>query len=98
MTQIIINKAKVFQNQISGIKSVSFDFLNENVFSANKVQKLVGVFLSDVVTTDASFIRWNELSLAAQKVEGTDVRIYVKSSTSSGGLLSAQWQWQGVYR
>jgi len=91
MTDIIVNKTKVKLDGLSGIKTVSFDFLNHKVYSAQKIEAMCGFFVSSVIDAGSSLINWKEMLWDAVKPIGTDVAIYVKSAISNQSLDISMW-------
>lgn len=91
MTQININGIRTYSADITNIRSVSFYTKNHKVYSAEKVQYMYGIFVSQSVIADTGFISWKEVSWVADKYEGTDVNVYVRVANSSGALSSSQW-------
>jgi len=90
MTTININGVKTYSKDILNIRSVSFDYLGHKVYSAEKIQRMFGVFVSQPVEGESGLVSWKELSWSAQTFTGTDVFVYIKSSTLLG-LDSASW-------
>jgi hypothetical protein len=91
MAKITINKARVIHRNIPNIETVEFDYLGRKVYSAEKVERLFGVFVSQPIMGDSSLVSWKELSMVAQKPEGTDVFVYLKASATEDGLTTAEW-------
>ena len=91
MARITINKARVIHRAIPSIETVDFDYLGKKVYSAEKVERLFGVFVSQPIMGDSSLVSWKELSTVAQKPEGTDIFIYLKSASTEEGLDTATW-------
>ena len=91
MSIITINGVKVYSANIDNISSISFDYLNNKVYSAEKIQKMIGVFVSSPIEGTDDVVRWAEVSWVAQKYDKTDVYVYIKSSTTISGLDSAIW-------
>jgi len=91
MTQITINKVRVINRDVSGIELITFDYLGKKIYSAEKTEKLVGIFVSQPVMGEEGLVGWKELSVVSQKPVGTDIYIYLKSSSSESGLDSASW-------
>ena len=88
---IIINKTKTVSADINGINNISFDYLGEKVYSVEKIQKLIGVFISQTVVGENQLVSWKEVSWVAEKLEGTDIALYIKIATTESGLDNAEW-------
>ena len=91
MTNISINNQSSFEDDISSIRSVSFNYVGEKVYSAQMVEKICGIFISSPVIGDDEFIRWDEMTIDVEKVDDTDVYLYVRSAGSEDGLDSSSW-------
>jgi len=91
MSTITINGIKVYSQNIPNIRSVSFDYLGHKVYSAEKIQRMFGVFVSQPVQGESGIVSWKEVSWSAQKFVGTDVFVYLKSSSTLSGLQSSSW-------
>jgi len=96
MTKITINKANIVYKNIPDIKNISFDVFNSKVYSAIKVEKMVGVFVSQPITGDSSWIAWKNLVYDVSKPYGVDVYVYLKSSETLSGLNN-NYSWNGPY-
>jgi len=92
MTRIIVNRYEVANRTVPDIKSIRFDYLGERIYSAERVEKMVGVFISQPVVGPSGLVSWNELSWSAQKVQGTDVWVYIKTSNSIDTLDNITWE------
>ena len=91
MSTITINGVKVYSAVIPNMRSVSFDYLGHKVYSAEKIQRMFGVFVSQPVMGEIRLVSWKEVEWSAQKYEGTDVFVYIKSATTLVGLETASW-------
>ena len=91
MTDITINKLVTITKDLTNIKSMSFDYLGHKVYGAEKIQKIFGVFVSDVVVGSSNLVSWNTLEWEANKELGTDVEVYLKSASTEASLNTAIW-------
>lgn len=91
MTYVITNKLKTSIVGIPGIKSISFDFLDHKVYSAQKIQSMCGYFVSQPIDSGVNLISWKEMIWDAIKLNGTDIAIYLKTSSSESNLENVTW-------
>ena len=91
MSKITINGFKVYSKNIPNIQSVSFDYLGHKVYSAEKLQRMFGVFVSQPVIGEGGLVGWKEAILSLQKPAGTDVFLYIKSAYSADALALSPW-------
>ena len=91
MTKFTVNQNKVFYKDVLGMDAIDFHFLNEKVYSAYQIQRIVGTYLSDVIWADNSFLRWNEAQWESELPEGTDAHVYFRSADTVVELQSASW-------
>lgn len=91
MSIITINKTKIYNKDIPNIKSISFNYLGHKVYSAQKIQKMIGVFISNPVESDSGIVTWKEMICNYEKNNETDVFIYIRSSSALINLNSASW-------
>jgi len=91
MTRFNINRKKTFTRDVDGIREVSFDFLGEKVYSATRIEKICGTLISQPITAPTSFIKWKEADITLQKIDNTDVSLFLKSANSESELENANW-------
>jgi len=91
MTKITINNTNVFYRSIPEIKSVEFDHLGHKVYSAQKIERIYGVFASLPIDGSSSLVSWGNLIWYGTKPAGTDIWVYVKSASTLDGLENAAW-------
>ncbi len=94
MSKININNVKSYNKNIPNIKTVNFNYLGDKVYSAQKIQKIIGVFLSNVIECDSGLVTWKEMICDYEKNNGTDIFLYVKCSSSINFENSS---WNGPY-
>ena len=92
MTTIITNKVKTAMVGLSGIKTVSFDHLNHKVYAAQKIQSMCGFFVSTAIDAGETCLGWKDMACNYVRPYGTDILIYVKSSSDEFSLKNASWQ------
>ena len=91
MSKITINKTSSYNKNIPNIRSISFDYMGGKVYSAEKIQRMYGVFVSQPIEGESSIVNWKEVIFTAQKYDGTDIYIYIKSSNTLTRLENAIW-------
>jgi len=90
MTRFITNRIKVFHKYVRNVKVVSYDNLGEKVYSAQKVQRVLGIFFSEPVEGDRALVSWKEATWTGSKVDGTDVALYVRTAATESSLETNQ--------
>ena len=91
MTAININGVTVSYDNIPDISSVSFNYLGNKVYSAQKIERIFGVFVSQPIQGESGLVSWQEVSWVSSKPVNTDVFVYIKSASTLTGLDSATW-------
>lgn len=91
MTLFNINKIKHYYKYLPNIKTASFDYMGEKVYSATKVQRMYGYFVSKPVQADTGLATWEHLSWNGSKPAGTDIWFYLKSASTQEELDTAIW-------
>lgn len=91
MTTIKINNSLIYTQDIEGINEVSFNYLGQKVYSAQYVDRLYGIFLSNPIAANSNFLKWNKFSWSGSKPSGTEIYIYIKSAGSASSLDTAIW-------
>ena len=94
MSNISINNSSYSQT-VTGVSEVTYDNLGEKVYAAKKIEKLVGVWVSQPVWGRSDLLTWQELTIEWQKILNTDIYIYVKSGSTISNLSNSDWS--GTY-
>jgi hypothetical protein len=76
---------------ITGVSNVKFNYLSTKVYSATTIDRAYGVFISNILIANGSFVRWNDLSWEGQQDVNSNIYIYVRSASSVNDLLSSEW-------
>ncbi len=76
---------------IDGVTSVTFNYLGEKVYSAKKIDRILGIFMSQPIWGEETLVSWKEASWIAQRFEGMDIFVYIRTATTEAGLLTSQW-------
>ena len=90
MTDISINNLITIEENITGINSVKFNYLGKKIVSANRIDKIVGVFTSDIIVTTSSFLRWDSIEWTGNTTN-KNISIFVRNGTSVDSILSSSW-------
>jgi len=101
MTLININNVNSVTDNISGISSVSFDYVGEEITAIQPIDRLSGVFISDSIPADSGFVRWLDVSWNGDQTE-FDIAFFVRSSTPSSSSETSEdsisdEKWIGPY-
>lgn len=85
-----VNENKIFEldelgNTVFTLKG------NNNFFSADKVGEEKGVYTSEIFDGTNDLIKWDTLSWQATEMANTEVKIYVRTSTSRNDILLEEW-------
>lgn len=78
--------ASVFQNNFNVVKE------NVNAFGINKLDSIIGVYVSDVLVADEDFGFWKTISWTQNLNDGRVV-VALKVSDSESELLAMDWQY-----
>lgn len=87
MTKIYINSYEQNDANIHGIKTLSFDHMGVKVLSANRTDKIYGIFISQVMVAPSNFIRWDSFSIDTAATD--NIWIYVRNADSN--INSTHW-------
>ena len=90
-TKITINQSIVVTDEITNISNVSFDYLDEKIYSADRYERIYGVFVSDPIIANSNLLKWNQISWDATKDDQSEVFLFVKYGDSEANLNSSGW-------
>jgi len=92
MANIYINNNLIsVDTSISFVSNVKFNSLTSKVYSATKIDRAYGVFISNVLLPNEYFVRWNNLSWIGATDTNSSVYLYIKSSENENELLNTDW-------
>lgn len=91
MTDININNLITIEEDILGIKSVKFNYLGKKMISATRIDKIVGVFTSDIIVTTSSFLRWDSIEWTGTTTN-KNISIFARNGTSVESVKSSSWK------
>ena len=91
MTDININNLITIEENIPGIKSVKFNYLGKKVISVNRIDRIVGVFTSDVLIANSSFLKWDSISWVGTTLD-RNVSIFVRTGTTIDEAKYSKWK------
>jgi uncharacterized membrane protein YgcG len=103
MTNIYINNNLVSTENITNITSVNFKYLNNKVYSAYQIEKLYGIFVSDIILANDYLIKWKEFvwygdetqidssSSSEYEQPSTKVYVFIKTADTELGLNESRW-------
>ncbi len=87
MTTFNINNTLSFVSNIDGLSGVSFNNFGLKLSSLNRIEKLVGVFISNVIHLEYNFLRWNNIVASGSG----NTRTYFRSASSLVELMNSDW-------
>lgn len=90
MTHITINNLTTINDNIPGLSSISFNYIGEKIYSATKIDKITGVFISDPITTIDTFLRWDSITWTGTSTD-MNIALYARNAASESSLLSSTW-------
>lgn len=90
MSQIIINNLTTQTEDIDGIQSVSFNYLDKKIYSGSKIEKITGVFVSDIIVTTTYFLRWDNIEWNGTSTN-KNIALFVRNGSTISETLTAQW-------
>lgn len=91
MTNIYSNGLFLDTKDILHVSNVSYTFLNAKIYSTTIVDRLYGVFTSDIVQASSAFIKWNRISWSGTNSSHTKVYLFVRAANSAFGLEQSPW-------
>lgn len=76
---------------ITGVSNVKFNYLSTKVYSATNVDRAYGIFISNILLANGSFVRWDNLSWKGESDLNSKIYLYARSAASVNELLSSEW-------
>ena len=92
MTQININDTGSTTKDISGIKNVNYNYIGSKPTGIQPIDRLTGVFTSDIILADSGFVRWLDASWNGDQND-LNISLFVRSSNTP----STNSQWEGPF-
>jgi len=90
-TQIVVNHDNTIIADIDNISNINFDYLNGKVYSADKYDRIYGIFVSNPIIADINILKWNQISWDSTKDQYSEIFILVRSASSENDLENAEW-------
>lgn len=69
---------------------VDYNYLQDKIYSAENIDRIVGVFLSDILYPSSSFIRWHQVTWTGTSTN-KNIGFYVRSASSIEDISIASW-------
>lgn len=92
MANIYINNSLVStDDSILEVANVKFNYLTNKIYSATKIERAYGIFVSNIIIANESFIRWNDLSWVGQIDAVSMINLFIRSSDSEAGINDSEW-------
>ena len=88
MSLININNANTVSRSISGIKNVTFNYLGFKPTGIQPIDRLTGVFISDIVVANSGFVKWLDVDWGGNPND-YDIAFFVRSSSSD--ISNVKW-------
>ena len=90
-TSLYSNGYLLGTQSIPNINALYYTHLNTKVYSATMVDRVYGVFVSDVIQATSAFLKWNKLSWNGQVNLQTKVFMFVRAASTKNGLGTSPW-------
>lgn len=91
MTVININ-GNITNEQIDGApSSVVFNHIGENVYAAKKIDSAIGVYISPIIVSEESIVRWDQLVADYDADGNSEVAIYFRSNSDQEQVITTTW-------
>lgn len=93
MSTIIINKITIISDDKPESFDISFSYLGKKIYSASTVDKIIGVFTSDIIAAPSNFIRWDNIEWSGTTTD-FNIAFFVRDGITSDIYLSP---WKGPF-
>ena len=87
---ITVNNNIVSNTTLNGIDSVSYTYLGEKVYAAQKLERIYGIFLSNTVQASDSFLKWKEVTIVGTQDSSSQIYFLLRTSTD-GNFDESEW-------
>lgn len=91
MTTIYSNNTLLETRSITHVNNVAYTFCTTKIVSAQMVDRVYGVFVSDVIQASSNFIKWRDLTWAGQTNINAKTFFFVRSAAAAEDLEKATW-------
>ena len=71
--------------------NINFNYLGEKVYSATRVDRAYGIFISNILFANEYFVRWSNISWIGEKDSCSKVNLFIRTSNSEMGIYETQW-------
>lgn len=73
------------------VSSSEYHSFGEKVYSAQNIDRIYGVFTSNIIIASDEFLNWHNLTWVGQNNVNTRVFFFVRSSATQDGLSASSW-------
>lgn len=87
-----VSEKKIFELDELGNNVTFFTDNNNRFYSADKIEEEKGEYVSEVFDGTNDLVKWENISWQVTKLDNTSILMYVRTSTSSNDILTADWQ------
>jgi hypothetical protein len=85
-----VNENKIFE--LDELGNTVFTLRGPNsFFSADKIEYEKGVYTSEIFDGTNDLVKWDSISWQATEMANTEVKVYVRTSTSKNDILLVDW-------
>jgi|SaaInlV_100m_DNA_2_1039680.scaffolds.fasta_scaffold10937_2 hypothetical protein len=88
MATININGVNTITSDITGVQNVNFSYLGVKPTSIQPIDRICGVFVSDIVVADSGFVRWLDVAWDGDQ-DNYNLGLFVRSSNDP--LSNEKW-------
>ena len=85
-----VNENKIFELDELGRTVFTFRG-NDKFYSADKIEEEKGVYESEIFDGTNDLVKWETFSWQSTELENTEVKTYIRTSTSSNDILLQDW-------
>jgi hypothetical protein len=79
------------EDENPSISDITFDYLGDKIYSAEKYERIYGIFVSNPIIANSNIIRWNQMSWDATKDNDSEIFFFIKSGFSQNELDASKW-------
>ena len=90
MSNISINKISFVQDN-NNFQSVSYNYLGRKIYSSSKIDRITGVFTSNIIDATTNFIAWEKVIWTGIQTN-YNIALYIKNSDSIQDMNKESWK------
>ena len=87
----IVSIDESFSDGVAFVSSHTYQHIGNKVYSAKTIDRMYGVFTSDVIMASSSFLNWNNLTWDGTWNIHSKVSLFARSSDTQDDLVGEKW-------